>query len=182
MLVLGVDPGRSAALALVECRPGARPRLVGSWSVWGTPSIWWGRLQEALRGLPLAEVTTLAIERPAADGRQRAEVRAERGPATWLGMGWRAGLIEGAVRSAAPALADVRHVDSGAWPRALRLPPGKQAHGQFARGWHRVIEAQTLGVGLPAEVVRQPDITAAAQERLVSRSEAALIALAAHTL
>lgn len=172
-LAIGIDPGKSASVALVAKGAAARPVLLGVWSIYGADAPWRVRAEEAISNAAAAmpEGAGLAgtfVEVPAARGRTRGE---KFGPDVWLGLGQRIGWLSCLAHGA--GLGPLVQVPSGDWPKALGLRKGKQGDGQ-----HRIGEAamhcdtgawrRTLLMG-----------TAASTERAICQAESILIAAAA---
>lgn len=173
LLCIGIDPGASASVSLIRRRRGLQPLYVGGWSIWGgSDAAWWRRYDEAAAGLRAALderpglPITAALEVPGGRGASRKKL----GPDTWLGMGRRAGRLEGLVRAVGAPLHDL---GSDRWPRLAQVPVGKRGTGA-----HRLQEAAQALEGFGAALARIPSGSDSAHERLVCLAESALIAFA----
>lgn len=180
-MVVGIDPGASAAVALVDRAGAGRPLLLGLWSVYGDWAPWLARADLALMAIqerPDGGSPVVYCEAPTGGGKTRG---AKFTPDSWLGLGKRAG----ALRALAWARGlEVWHdVDQEDWAVALRLPnrkfPAEQRRGDPADGWHRVLEAGQLVEGARENLKEMPHESDAAVERIVCAAEAILIACAA---
>jgi hypothetical protein len=160
--VFGVDPGRSAAVALVEFEPGRRPRLLSGVAVNGADwKAWLARMTSALSRAQ----APVYVERPAGGGKSR---RGKFDAHTFLGLGERIG----AVRACAYSIGlDCDVVEQDAWARFWRVRSGKDEDGE-----HRVAEASMLLDGAGVVLSAMPVATAADRERRVAVAEAALLA------
>jgi len=169
-LCLGIDPGRSAALALVQdLGPGLRPRLVGAWSVYGTDEQWWPRLTDSVSQAALhcmaADSPRVLAEVPGGGGKSRRNYRAD----TWLGLGRLLGRIEGSVRVLGWG---IETIGSDDWPRWAGVRVGKQDG-----GFHRLQEAALIVDGAKRHLNHLPLHSDAENERRVAQAEAILIAV-----
>jgi hypothetical protein len=179
-IILGIDPGQSGAIALISETPGALPIVLGAWSIDGNSKgdPWFDRaIRATSQACALAErnggLSLIVSEIPGGGGASRKPLS----PVTWLTMGRRLGEVVAMVRLACPKARAV-DVDSGMWPKALRVPVGKKAtYPNAPDGWHRTIEAGTLTRGLGATYLPEK-LTAAQANRLISQAEAVLIAVA----
>lgn len=163
MKVFGVDPGRSAAVALVEYAGGGRrPRLLSGIAVNGADwKAWLARMTSALSRAP----APVFVERPAGGGKSR---RGKYDAHTFLGLGERIG----AVRACAYSLGlDCDVVEQDVWARFWRVRSGKDEDGE-----HRLAEASTYLEGADVVLSAMPVATAADRERRVAVAEAALLA------
>lgn len=177
MIILGIDPGDSTALALVVLAPVTGLRLVGLWQVYGASEPWHRRLDVAV-----AEALALA------DGLGPLVVWMEAPPPSYSGtrdgrrvnhqtaahsIGEARGAIRGALRAAGVPMASIRDVPSGrsGWWGAMRVGA------KIGDGTHRIREARLVAgawealEGLPAD-------TDAARARVVDAAEAILIGAA----
>lgn len=179
LIVAGIDPGRSGAIAIIRHDQG-RSEVLGSWSIDGDSKSWpwWDRATKAvgeLLALP-AEAGGLDLivsEVPGGGGASRKDFQ----PATWLTMGRCLGLVEALLRVGAPSAA-VLDVTSAEWPKVLRVPVGKQAAWGQIKGWHRVTEARTLA-DVEGSWPRSADgLNQADVDRQIARAEAVLVAIA----
>jgi len=173
-MVLGIDPGRSCGLALVEHRRGVRPRLSGAWHIrGGTRLLWTSRAAAAVDAvalsLPPTDLASLRIVLEVPGGRGAS--RRNYGPDTWLGLGRYAGVIEGLLYAELAVAA--LEMPSNDWPKRLRLRVGKQGAGS-----HRIQEACLICAGADEHLAAMPDNSKAARERRVCIAEAILIATA----
>jgi len=178
-IILGIDPGQSGSIALICETPGALPIVLGAWSIDGNSKgdPWFDRaIRATSEACALAErnggLDLIVSEIPGGGGASRNKFQ----PVTWLTMGRRLGEVATMVRLACPKARAV-DVDSGMWPKALRVPVGKKAtHRNVPDGWHRTIEAGTLTRGHGATYLPEK-LTAAIANRLISQAEAVLIAV-----
>lgn len=169
--VLGCDPGQDGALALVRL-DGARkerPVVLGWWAIYGDERPRQRRLSGALlQVLELlgdADLDAVAIEEPGGRGASHKSY----GPDTWLGLGWYAGQVQGAIGQLCPNAA-VQRIGSDLWPRKVGVRVGKRDDGR-----HRIAEArQAAGFAPDMASVK----TAADLERVVAAAEAVLIGVA----
>lgn len=169
--VLGCDPGQDGALALVRL-DGARkerPTVLGWWTVYGDERPRQRRLSGALlQVLDLlgdADLDAVAIEEPGGRGASGKGY----GPDAWLGLGWYAGQVQGAIQQLCPG-ATVQRIGSDLWPRKVSVRVGKLDDGR-----HRLIEARRIAGFAPDMVAVK---TAADLERVVAAAEAVLIGVA----
>ena len=167
--VLGIDPGASAAFALVEAEERGRPRLLWHANVWGTGEAWWNRLNGAVAELP-APLDLVLIEVPGGGSRSR---RGTRGPATWGGHGAYRGQIVAVLRMHPQSL-QPETIGSDEWPKLLGVRVGKD-RGTILAGEHRLREAALYVEAMPPA---EGWDSAADAERAVAVAEAALIACA----
>lgn len=190
-VVLGVDPGRSAGLALVQQDRGCRPTLLWSGNVFGqgraskTTSVkqeyaWCKRLDGALEALRLRApdgLTAAYIEEPTGGG-VRNRRQKKRGPDWLLRMGGFQDMFTWAIR--AQFGIHPEKVTTKSWTSIVGVPPGKitPAFGQEPAGWHRCREAAFFVDGY--EVPGRSNATQ--DEREVAVAEAILIAVAGCTL
>ena len=170
-VALSADPGTNAGLALVQHVPGARPRLLAAWEVYGSrPGLWWARALQAcqeaaqrvgaLGGHPTPQVA-LTVEEPPVVSRHGALAGDTHGQRSWVGIGRRQGMLLAAMAQA--GLGDGELLDQAAWARGWGVPVGKQGDGR-----HRVAEA-----GLYVEGAREV-LAAMSGPRVVDVAEAIL--------
>ena len=179
-IILGIDPGQSGSIALISETPGALPIVLGAWSIDGNSKgdPWFDRaIRATSEACALAErnggLALIVSEIPGGGGASRNKLQ----PVTWLTMGRRLGEVVAMVRLACPRARAV-DVDSGLWPRTLRLPVGKQPYQDGDHnGWHRIVEVNTLTRAAEWRYVTN-NLTDAAANRLISQAEATLIAVA----
>ena len=165
--VVGVDPGRSAAVALVEDSPRGTV-LRGCWSVYGSDSPWDIRLLRSMSALPSVRITGLggraAIETPAIGG---ASSRILRG-ATWGSLMFRVGLIHARLQDLGWK---VEHVPSMTWTKGLGCRKGKGDNPGV-----RIDAASVRVRGFSDHVSALPLKSKSDHERRVCAAEATLIA------
>ncbi len=179
LLVAGIDPGRSGAIALVRWGDGVSI-VLDSWAIDGDSKSWpwFERAKAATEELfALAKrnggLDLIVAEVPGGGGASRKDFR----PDTWLSMGRCLGLVEALLRAGAPS-AVAMDVTSAEWPKALRVPVGKRSEWGEVKGWHRVIEANTLS-DIEGGWPRTPNgLKQAEADRYIAKAEAALIAIA----
>jgi len=183
-IILGIDPGQSGSIALICETPGALPIVLGAWSIDGNSKgdPWFDRaIRATSEACALAErnggLDLIVSEIPGGGGASRKPLS----PVTWLTMGRRLGEVVAIVRLACPKARAV-DVDSGLWPKTLKIVVGKKpTHGGSMvgapDGWHRLTEANTLTRG-GVWAYRADKMTEAAANRLISQAEAVLIAVA----
>lgn len=178
-IILGIDPGQSGAIALISETPGALPIVLGAWSIDGNSKgdPWFDRaIRATSEACALAErnggLDLIVSEIPGGGGASRKPLS----PVTWLTMGRRLGEVATMIRLACPKARAV-DVDSGMWPKALKIVVGKKAFCGGPEGWHRLTEANTLTRGGVWNYVADK-LTDAAANRLISQAEAVLIAVA----
>lgn len=178
-IILGIDPGQSGAIALISETPGALPIVLGVWSIDGNSkgNPWFDRaICATSEACAIAErnggLDLIVSEIPGGGGASRKPLS----PVTWLTMGRRLGEVATMIRLAAPKSRAV-DVDSGMWPKVLKIVVGKKATRTGAlEGWHRLTEANTLTRGgvwayLPEK------LNGAQSNRLIAQAEAVLIAV-----
>ena len=185
---LGIDPGRSAGVALAVLDPGdTLPRIVGAWSVWtaaGTPDEeWLARMEAALaeaaaaaRSLGVEPRDVVAwIERPGSRSSWgRGPNRRRRGEVTVRGVAEIEGLARGAWHRIAGVLP--RQVEQVEWCRSWY--PAIEA-GKRGEGYHRIQEVAGILPGARDALDGLPGATQADRARRVDVAEAMLIAGAA---
>ena len=179
---IGIDPGKSAAIAVVEYRGIPGRRLVYSASIYGGAGPRENRLQDSLRDVARIigvkrDAVGGIIDRPYAD--VWIELPAGGGASAGRANGWQ--LSVGRDIGRWEALANVhfgviaRTIAANSWPKMCGIRCGKS---RLDGGFHRVQEAR-LRLGdssdLAAGVTQD---TAASRERRIARAEAALIAYA----
>lgn len=162
-LCLGADPGSNAGLALVEPRPGDRPRLLCLRVVHATrdPDVW---AEHAFAGAEA--IARLVQGRPLLGWYELTKPPTENG---WMGaaqLSIRRGQILQALTDAGLSLRTVEHVMPQTWASLLGVPRGKRGDGS-----HRLAEAERL-VEMPEDTLR--GLGAAS----VDAAEAVLIAAA----
>lgn len=191
-IIIGIDPGRSAAVAAVRVPANGRPILLGAWNVFGSKhkssaERAWSRsldvcLQELGELAPM--VARIWVEDPPADGKTKKKARGNpfakggrmgstRGPDFLLRLGrFQGELIRGfrTMYGMDPLL-----LPQDEWARELRLPDGKRMppFASTPRGWHRCAEAAHHVEGYQQPPAAKDDN---AGERLVAIAEAVLIA------
>jgi hypothetical protein len=182
--ILGIDPGRSAALALLQPLPRGGAELLGAWNVYGSGRkdkrvpvkrdlAWAGRL-----GKVLGEIDELApdglqavyIEDAAANGKTSG---GSYGPDVWLRMGH----FQGRLLDRCSEFFGLEgyRVPVELWTGLLQVPKAKRTDpwSKSPKGWHRCSEATRVeGWVMPGMV------HGAEGERTVARAEATLVALA----
>jgi len=178
-VILGIDPGQSGAIALVIETPGTLPIVLGVWSIDGNSKgdPWFDRaIRATSEACALAErnggLSLIVSEIPGGGGASRNKLQ----PVTWLTMGRRLGEVVAMVRLACPKARAV-DVDSGMWPKVLKIGVGKKPSLNVPDGWHRLTEANTLTRGGVWNYIAGK-LTDAAANRLISQAEATLIAVA----
>ena len=164
-LALGVDPGRSAGMALVEGSADG-PVLLGCWNIWGGDAPWDARLFRALEGLPpvRSRRATAAIETPKNGGASSRLLRAS----TWGALMFRVGLIHARLHDLGWR---VEHVSSATWPGALGCQRGKRDNPEI-----RIREAAERVKWLGSHAASMPAQSNRDLERKVCAAEATLIA------
>jgi len=166
-LCLGVDPGASAGLALVEPRPGGRPRLLCLRVVHATkdPDVW------AEHAFAAAEAIARIVRgRPLLAWYELTKPPSENG---WMGaamLSIRRGQILQALTDAGLSLRTVEHVMPQTWASLLGVSVGKRGDGS-QRGSHRLAEAERL-------VEMAPDTLRGLGGAAVDAAESVLIAAA----
>lgn len=178
-VILGIDPGQSGAIALILETPGALPIVLGAWSIDGNSKgdPWFDRaIRATSEACALAErnggLSLIVSEIPGGGGASRNKLQ----PVTWLTMGRRLGEVVAMVRLACPKARAV-DVDSGLWPKVLKIGVGKKPILNAPDGWHRLTEANTLTRGGVWNYIAGK-LTDAGANRLISQAEATLIAVA----
>ena len=191
-LIIGIDPGRSAAVAVVRAPAQGRPVLLGAWNVFGakhksSAERAWGRSLDKC----LAELGTLApmvariwVEDPPADGKTKKRAKGNpwgkggrmgstRGPDFLLRLGRFQGELIRGLRTLYGM--DPLLLPQNEWAKELRVPNGKQTapFGSTPRGWHRCAEAALHVEGYKLPPTAKDDN---AGERTVAIAEAVLIA------
>ena len=164
-LVIGVDPGRSAGLALMSATLG-KPQLRACWNIYGYDTPWRLRLLDALEQLPpvRSRVAVAAIEVPPNGGRSHRFL----GSGTWASLMLRVGLIQARLEDLGW---ECSHVSALVWPRDLGCRKGKGDNPLV-----RIDEASRLVRGFAHHVEQLPGRTKADWERRVCAAEASLIA------
>lgn len=161
-LCLGCDPGARCGLAVVEPRPGQRPRLLLLRVIAAdTPDAW------AERAFLAAEaVAKVAAGRDLVGWAELIPPTDGDGWKTALSLAERRGQIRQALTDAGLSIARFEDVYLQTWTSLLGVPRGKQGSGR-SRGHHRVSEAERL-VEMPAETLRGlGDATVDAAEALL---------------
>ena len=178
---LGIDPGASAAMALVEYGLTPGRRLAGMWSIYGASRPRADRKADALR--EVAEIIGVRrndagriigrayldvwIELPAAGG---ASVNRN----GWqLAVGRSIGRFEAEVALSFGVVA--RMIKANVWPKVCGVRCGKHKRDE---GLHRVQEARIRLEDSEAWVAGMAGESAAARERRIALAEACLIAFA----
>lgn len=171
---VGIDPGRSAGLAVVEAYPGHRPVLVQAWSVHGEDHLWYPRMWRAIEEVVLT-VAPPAHQLGACWVEDWVPYSREHRPrqSAWIGLGRRQGAVIATwtrLVQELPALVQVASNDRHAvgWTQVLRLGAGKVGDGS-----HRFREAAALVEGAGPRLDEFP-VT-----RRLDVAEAMLIATAA---
>ena len=182
-LFLGIDPGASASMALVRASltrsgsvAGDRPHLVAAWSIYGsTRAAWDRRLDQALQELAAHDVEAAWMEIPGGRGKT-----INRYSSDWLlGLGKRIGRMQEALRQRLEL--QTMDLSSGDWPGLVGVRVGKVAASlrpKAPEGAHRLGEAALHVVGAVRAPRTWAGLSDAEAERLVSISEATLIAAA----
>ena len=178
---LGIDPGQSAALALVEYGLAPGRRLVGMWSVYGAAKPRADRRADALRDV--AEI--IGVRRNGTGqiiGRACLDVWIELpagGGASVNRNGWQLAvgrdIGQWEARCAVRFGVIARMIKANQWPKVCGVRCGKHKRDG---GLHRVEEARRRLENSEALVDGMVGESAAARERRIALAEACLIAFA----
>lgn len=180
VISIGVDPGESAAIAVVRGSRGKRPVLLGLWQIHGSTDAAWFRRADVAVGA-LWDVLDAAEDYEASHARVGLEgvVPVARGPfahhASGWGLGFRAGVLFAMLREQLGVMPCVVLPSKAGWWGPLTMG-GKPLGPKRDGGQHRIGEAGLFCDGAGAALAGLDMGSDAAKARRVDAAEAILIA------